>query len=130
MGITEESSPDGSSIFRAPLDLGEGAWARSQADDKGGLATNTCCIDPGTSPREPRGKAHPQTSAGVQVEWRKRGVSTDTCYENTITCSGRVARLEAGRLVQSNQPRTAYQRVYSCSRAKNSISFSASTPVR
>src|SRR6516164_6486930 len=60
VGVTEQSSPDGSSVFRTPLDLGQGAWARSQAGGKGILATDTCCIDHGRPRREPEGKTHAQ----------------------------------------------------------------------
>src|SRR6516164_10156647 len=91
VGTTEQSSPDGSCIFRAPLDHGKGAWARSQTLGKGGPANDTCCIGPGRSRREPEGKTHPQTSPSVEIECRKRGGSTVASYEETITCSGRVA---------------------------------------
>lgn len=102
MGTTTQSSPDGSCIFRAPLDLGEGAWARSQALGKNGRANDTCCISLRRSGREPQGRTHPQTSFSTEdqgcCDWNAGKI--DTCNE-AITRSGCVAiRLAAGRLAQ------------------------------
>jgi hypothetical protein len=83
---TERSSPDGSCRFRAPLDLGEGAWARSQALGKSGPANDTCCIGPGRLRREPEGKTHTQAPPSVEVECRERdGSSTDARQQEAIT---------------------------------------------
>src|SRR6516225_3167997 len=97
-GTTEQSSPDGSCIFRAPLDLGEGAWARSQALGKSGPANDTCCIGLGRSHRKPEGRTHQQTSLSTEdqgcCDWN--GGKIDTC-EGAITCSERVAIRLAGK---------------------------------
>ena len=98
MGTTEQSSPDGSCIFRAPLDLGEGAWARSQALRKSGPANDICCIGLGRSHRKPEGGTHQQTSLSTEdqgcCDWN--GGKIDTC-EGAITCSERVAIRLAGK---------------------------------
>src|SRR6516164_734380 len=80
VGVTEQSSPDGSSIFRAPLDLGEGAWARSQAGGKGGLATDTCCIDLARCCRNLEDEADRQISPCAEVQGccKRDGRRTDT----------------------------------------------------
>ena len=104
MGPTEQSSPDGSCIFRAPLDLGEGAWARSQALGKSGPANDTCCIGLGRSHRKPEGRTHQQTSLSTEgqgcCDWN--GGKIDTC-EGAITCSERVAIRLAGKQAGPSQ---------------------------
>src|SRR6516162_3499100 len=79
----QQSSPDGSSIFRAPLDLGEGAWAWSQAGGKGGLATDTCCIDLARCCRNLEDETDRHFSLCVEVQGccKPDGGRTDSCQE-------------------------------------------------
>ena len=103
MGATEQSPAHGSCIFRAPLDVGEGRWVRSQACGKSGPATETWCIDARRRHREPEGKAHAQISPSIEVECRERdGSSADARQKQAITRGrGCVAVWLAGEQVRS-----------------------------
>src|SRR6516225_9430706 len=107
-GTTERSSPDGSCIFRAPLDLGEGAWTRSQALGKRGPANDICCIGLGRSHRKPEGRTHQQTSLSTEdqgcCDWS--GGKIDIC-EGAITCSERVAIRLTGKQAGPRGPPAA-----------------------
>ena len=89
MGAAEQSSADGSCLFGAPLDHGEGAGLWSQARytcSPGREAERATCG--GKRCRDPEGKTHPQISPGLEIECRERRGSTDARYQETITCSG------------------------------------------
>ena len=86
MGATEQSPAHGSCVFRAPHDVGEGSWVRSQARGKSGPATETCCIDARRRHREPEGKTRAQISPSIEVECRERdGSSADARQKEAIT---------------------------------------------
>ena len=88
-GATEQSPSHGSCIFRAPLDLGQEAWARSQTRGKGSPATDTCCIHPGRPRREPEGETHAPISLSIEVECRGRGGSSVDARQEEAIARGR-----------------------------------------